>query len=155
MLSVDNRFREIYYAHADMVYRFCFLYLRGNVADAEDATQTTFCNLLRKLNAGDSLRNAKAWLLTCSANACKNILGRSSRRDIALEDVYTQSDHRDETLELILSLPKYEKLSLYLHYYEGYTAAEIGRMLSKRDTSVWSYLSKGRAKLKEILTEDM
>jgi len=155
LITSDNRFAEIYHEHADTVYRLCFLYLRGNVMDAEDATQTAFCGLLRKLRAGDSLRSPKAWLITCAANSCKDILGRGHRRDIPLEDVYTQTDARDETLELILRLPKYEKLSVYLHYYEGYTAKEIGKMLGKRDTSVWGYLSKGRAKLKQLLTEDI
>ena len=147
--------QDIYYEHADMVYRLCFLYLRGNMADAEDAVQNTFVSLLRRMNDGDSIRNVKAWLITCATNGCKNILGRSYRQDIRLDDVYTQSDYRDETLELILGLPKHERLSVYLHYYEGYNAKEIGKMLGKRDTSVWRYLHKGRNKLKKILTEDI
>ena len=150
----EQPFQEIYYEHADTVFKLCFLYLRGSRPDAEDAVQNSFLALLRKLNAGGGIQNPKAWLLACAANSCKNILGRSHRQDIRLLDVYTQEDYRDETLELILSLPRHERLSVYLHYYEGYTAKEIGRMLGKNDTSVWRYLHNGRNKLKQILTED-
>ena len=151
----ESRFQKIYCEHADTVYRLCFMFLRGHTMDAEDALQSTFLKLIRSLKAGDDIHNVKAWLTTCAANTCKNILNRSYRQDIKLDDVYTKADYRDETLELILGLPKYERLSLYLHYYEGYTAQEIGRMLGKRDTSVWSYLHKGRSKLKKLLTEDI
>ena len=40
-------------------------------------------------------------------------------------------DHR-EVLEAVLSLPKQYKDVIYLHYYEGYTATEIGKILGKK-----------------------
>lgn len=39
-------------------------------------------------------------------------------------------DHR-EVLEAVLSLPVKYKDAVYLHYYEGYTAPEISRILGK------------------------
>ncbi len=59
-------------------------------------------------------------------------------------------DHR-EVLEAVLALPdKYKDVS-YLHYYEGYSAAEIGRILGKKENTVYSLLSRGRGILKERL----
>ena len=153
MALSEQQLTDLYYEHADTVYRVCFTYLKGHKADAEDAVQTTFLNLLRK-GLPKNIESAKAWLITCGLNNCKNIVTRSHRRDAPLEDCYTRPDERDETLELILRLPRALRLSLYLHYYEGYTAAEIGKALDKSESTVWGYLHKGRNALKKQLMEE-
>jgi len=38
-----------------------------------------------------------------------------------------------------------------VHYYEGYSASEIGRILGKKENTVYSLLSRGRGMLKEEL----
>ena len=149
----EKQLTEIYHAYADMVCRVCYTNLKGHRADAEDAVQTTFLNLMRGGSA-EKIKNMKAWLITCATNSCKNMLHRSHRKDLALEDVYARADVRDDTLELILKLPKYERLAIYLHYYEGYSAKEIGPMLGKSESTVWGYLSRGRSDLKKQLTEE-
>ena len=40
---------------------------------------------------------------------------------------------------------------IYLHYYEGYSAAEIGKILGKKENTVYSLLSRARGILKEKL----
>jgi len=149
----EATFNEIYDQYADTVYRVCFACL-CNKADAEDATQTTFMKLLRTQTAG-GIRNTKAWLITCAKNSCADIQRRGYRKDTTLEDWYAHTDYRDETRELLYSLGRHERLSLYLHYYEGYTAAAIGKMLGKSESSVWDYLQKGRKQLKKLLQEAM
>ncbi|MCL2696284.1 MAG: RNA polymerase sigma factor [Clostridiales bacterium] len=138
----------------ELIYRVCFTYL-GSQADAEDAVQTTFLNLFRVCKEGKSIRNVQAWLITCAKNCCTSILRRSHRKEAPLADWYAHTDERDETRELLYQLPKPERLALYLHYYEGYTAKEIGAMLEKTETTVWSYLHKGRKKLKKLIEEDI
>ncbi|MCL2695073.1 MAG: RNA polymerase sigma factor [Clostridiales bacterium] len=155
MAITEQQLTELYYEYADMVYRVCYTWLRGHKADTEDAVQTTFLNVLRSGGLPAKVRNPKAWLITCAVNSCKNMLGRSHRRDEELTDRHAYRDQRDETLELILALPKPMRLSIYLHYYEGYTAKEIGRMLDKSESTVWGYLSRGRNDLKRQLTEAM
>jgi len=134
-----------------MVYRVCFTCL-GNKHDAEDALQTTFMNLLRA-GQKDSIRNIKAWLIVCAKNSCTDILRRGYRNESTLEDWYAHTDTRDETRELLHSLPGPERLAVYLHYYERYTAAQIGKILKKSESTVWGYLHKGRKKLKQLIQE--
>ena len=38
-----------------------------------------------------------------------------------------------------------------LHYYEGYTAEEIGKILGKKTNTVYTMLTRARALLKEKL----
>ena len=149
----EQQLTELYWQHADMVYRVCFTYLKGHKADAEDATQSVFLNVIRK-GVPENVVSVKAWLITCAVNRCKNMLRLTYRQDVPLEDRYARADARDETLELILRLPKPQRLSIYLHYYEGYNARQIGRVLQKSESTVWGYLHKGRNTLKRQLTED-
>ena len=62
-------------------------------------------------------------------------------------------DHQ-EVLEAVLSLPKRYKDVIYLYYFEGYTAAEIGRILGKKENTVYSLLARGRGMLKKELGGD-
>ena len=153
MSLTENQLSQVYNEYADMVYRVCFTYLRGSKMDAEDAVQITFLNLIRADRSLNSIRSIKAWLIVCATNSCKNILNRSHKKDIKLDDRYAHSDNRDETLEMILQMPKLLRMSVYLHYYEGYTAKEIGKMLNKSESAVWGYLHKGRKVLRGILED--
>ena len=51
-------------------------------------------------------------------------------------------------------LPRNYRISIYLYYYEGYSAREIGIILGKSESTVNQYLSRGRRKLKGLLTEE-
>ncbi|MCL2695875.1 MAG: RNA polymerase sigma factor [Clostridiales bacterium] len=153
MALPETQFNEIYDQYADTVYRVCFTYL-GNKHDAEDALQQTFMNLLRA-DSLDSIRHPRAWLITCAKNACADILRRGYRKETTLEEWYAHTDEHDETRELLYHLPKLERLAVYLHYYERYTAAQIGKMIGKSESTVWGYLHKGRKKLKQLIQEAM
>ena len=41
------------------------------------------------------------------------------------------------------------------HYYEGYTAAEIGRMMGAPSNTVLSWLRRARAQLHTMLKEEI
>lgn len=53
----------------------------------------------------------------------------------------------------ILALPEKYKISMYLHYYEGYTCKEIAEILRCKESAVKMRLKKGRELLKIELME--
>jgi len=53
----------------------------------------------------------------------------------------------------IFELPSEERVIVYLHYYEGYTTAEIAELLEINVNTVGSKLRRARMKLKTILEE--
>lgn len=56
-----------------------------------------------------------------------------------------------EVLEAVLSLPKKYREVIYLHYYEEYTAPQIGKLLGKNVNTVYTLLTRARQLLKEKL----
>lgn len=89
-------------------------------------------------------------------NACKDLLRSFFRsRIVSLDDLLEQpdqvpEDHR-EVLEAVLALPDKYRDVVYLHYYEGYTAPEIGTILHKNPNTVYTLLTRARDELRKML----
>lgn len=141
--------------YADMVYRVCFYHLK-NQTDTEDVFQNVFIKYMLHEKPFSDEEHEKAWLLRVAINSCKDYLKSFFQRSmVPLEMVHEMAadvpeDHR-EVLEAVLSLPGKYKDAIYLHYYEGYSAVEIGMILGKKENTVYSLLSRGRGILKEKL----
>lgn len=150
-----NRAVETY---ADMVRRICFYHLK-NEADTEDVFQNVFLKYMLYDGVFQSSEHEKAWLLRVAINDCKDILKSFFRRNMvplqAVKELEADiPQNHQEVLEAVLSLPKRYKDVIYLHYFEGYTATEIGRILGKKENTVYSLLSRGRGMLKKELGGD-
>jgi len=144
--------------YADMILRICFYHLK-NKADTEDVFQNVFLKYMLHDEAFHSQEHEKAWLLRVAINECKDHLRSLFRHSMvplqAVQEIEAEipDDHR-EVLEAVLSLPKRYKDVIYLYYYEGYTAAEIGEIIGKKENTVYSLLSRGRSMLKKELGGD-
>jgi RNA polymerase sigma-70 factor (ECF subfamily) len=144
----------IFERHHKTIYRVCMLYMK-NTADAEDMTQNTFLRLMDKDPSFASAEHEKAWLVRTAVNLCKNDLRSFRRKAVPLaETLAVQKTGTGETLELVLSLPKKYKAPLYLHYFEGYSAVEIAKMLKTRESTVRSWLMRGRNLLRLEIEAD-
>lgn len=150
VIRTEKEMEEIYNRQIDTIYRVCFLYLKNRM-DAEDAVQAVFLKLMESGPAFENPAHEKAWLIVTATNYCKNILRHWLRKAVPFEEgsaSYEEPFQIDETLEKVLRLPANYKTVLYLFYYEGYTSAEISRMFHKKDSTIRSYLHKGRKLLK-------
>ena len=54
-------------------------------------------------------------------------------------------------LQAVLALPPKYKDVIYLHYYEDYTAPEIGQILGKNLNTVYTLLNRAKKLLRETL----
>ena len=146
-LRTDEEFVEIYNRHVDTVYRVCFSFMK-NVADTEDMVQETFLKLLSGKKEFASEEHEKAWLIVTASNTCKDELRRFKRRlqyiSACLKPESGGRTGEEGILELIWSLPPKYKEVVYLHYYEGYQAAEIAGMLHCPASTVRNRLSRAR-----------
>jgi len=143
--------------YADLILRISFSYLK-QTCDAEDICQTVFLKYLTAEPQFESAEHEKAWIIRTAINACKDHLKSSFfRRTVPLEEadaVAAPPVPDTEILDALKKLPENYRISLYLFYYEDYSAAEIATMLGKPRAAVEQYLSRGRRKLRAHLTEE-
>ncbi|WP_089609612.1 sigma factor [Dehalobacterium formicoaceticum] len=69
----DKEITDLYNRHVDMVYPISLMLLK-NIADAEDATQTTFIKLIASNTLFSNEEHEKRWLIFVTKNICKDML---------------------------------------------------------------------------------
>lgn len=153
-MDQNDRTEYLVETYADAILRLSYAYLK-NTADAQDICQTVFVKLLTAHRDFESPEHEKAWILRTAANACKDLLRSPWRkRTCCLEDCAEQpaADPGDgSVLAAVNSLPPRYRAVVYLYYYEGYQADEIGRILGAPTATVHTRLVRGRARLKNLL----
>ena len=146
--------RELLTRYGDDVFRLAMSYL-GNRADAEDISQNVFLSAL-STKCPPLPGKEKTWLLTCTANACRNHLKSFWRRNVGeIDETIAFHDATDQTLyDAVMKLsPKYRSV-IHLYYFEGYDQNEIGEILHLTRTAVQTRMSRAREMLKKELTDD-
>lgn len=149
-----NRVIDLY---ADTVRRICMLHLK-NSADTEDIFQEVFLKYALSSVIFESAEHEKAWIIRVAVNSCKDLLKSFFRsRTVSIEDIVllpaVQAEEYNNVLETVLGLPQKYKDVVYLHYYEGYSAVDIGKILGKNVNTVYTLLARARKMLQERLGE--
>ena len=143
--------------YADMILRISYQYLKQTM-DAEDICQTVFLKYLTAQPHFDSPEHEKAWIIRTTINACKDhVRSAYFRRTVSLEEAASVAAPvvpETTLLPALLSLPEKYRISIYLYYYEDYTGKEIAAILGKSEAAVSQYLSRGRQKLRKVLSEE-
>ena len=141
-------------AYADAILRLSYTYLK-NTHDAQDVCQTVFVKLLTEPREFESPEHERAYILRMAANACNDMLKSPWRKrtcglDTVLE-VPAPEAADGSVLAAVNQLPSHYRAVIYLYYYEGYQASEIGGILGIPTATVHTRLARGRAKLKSLL----
>ena len=153
-MNTNQQAERLANAYADAILRLSYTYLK-NTQDAQDICQTVFVKLLAEPREFESAGHERAYVLRMAANACKDLLKSPWRKrtcglDMVLE-VPAPEAGDGSVLAAVNQLPAHYRTVIYLFYYEGYQAAEIGKILGVPTATVHTRLARGRAKLKDIL----
>lgn len=149
----EAEFLAAFHRQKDRVYRLALSYTKS-VPDAEDVCQTVFLKLLQQPTRPPEAE--KAWLIRVTANQCRDLLKSSwRRRTTPLEEaVYFSVPEDQELFQAVMALPPKDRVVIHLHYYEGYTAREIGSQLGISESAVQNRLMRARKRLKSLLKEE-
>ena len=148
-LKGDAPFSYAYEHYLDTVYRVA-VHNAPTRADAEDVTQEVFEALLTSGKAFADVEHLKAWLIRVALNRCKNLHRAKRRGETSLDPALAAPEPPEQdVLEQVRALAPPYRNALYLHYYEGYTAAEIGGILGAGRNTVLTWLARGRQALRE------
>ena len=154
-LDKKNVFALAVERYSDTVYRAA-MHNCSRAADAEDVVQVVYEKLLRYPGNFESEEHLKAWLLRVTINRCHDLTRASYQKDTELDETIPAPAQADgSVLDAVRALPDNYRDAIYLHYYEGYTAAEIGRLLGAPANTVLSWLRRGRGLLHTMLKEEI
>lgn len=152
----EKKLREVMERWGTTVYRLAYAQT-GSQSDAEDIYQEVFLRYWRAPPDADSDEYTKAWLIRVTVN-CAHSLYRSKKRRNAVE---LTDDLTDQTgigevdtvwlRDLISSLPKGYRSVIYLRYMEGFSTAQIARILRRTEGTVRMQLTRARRMLREEL----
>ena len=141
--------------YSDTVRRICMVHLK-NEADTEDIFQTVFLKYALSSVCFETDEHEKAWFIRVTLNACKDLLKSFfRRRTVPLEaaaqyPAQLSPDYRD-VREAVFALPQKYRDVVYLHYFEAYSAPEIGGILGKNVNTVYTLLTRSKQLLREKL----
>lgn len=165
-MDCKNDIERIMELYGNSIYRMSY-YILQNTQDAQDVLQETLIKYMQKSPQFQSESHEKSWLLRVANNLCKDMLRFRKRNQFLNLDELTDNistlqsipsgpsepDNTSHLISLIFALPDKYKRTIYLHYYEGYTAKEIAVILKTSEGAVKKRLERGRNQLRRILEE--
>jgi RNA polymerase sigma-70 factor (ECF subfamily) len=145
------------------VFHLCYRYLPG--PDAEDLAQETFVRAFVGRERFDPERPFLPWLLVIARNLCLDRL-RERRRELGPDgDISTLPDRLPSAEEAaagrqdlrllargMRELPEGQREAVALYHFEGLSYREMARSLDVPVGTVMTWLHRGRARLREMLT---
>ena len=142
------------------ILRLCFAFL-GDTALAEDAVQETFFKAWKSYDRFRADAAEKTWITRIAVNTCRDLLksawARNTDRSVTPELLPEGSapfEELDDTVtRAVMSLQPGLKEVTLLHWYQGMTLEEMGRVLRLPRSTINYRLKKAKAILKKELED--
>ena len=136
------------------LYRVSKSLLR-NDEDCADAIQNAILKAYGKLHTLKNEEYFKTWVTRIVINESYAIL-RANKRLVSYEEYMSdeqavEEDEYSPVFEEITKMKEKYRVPFVLHYVEGYTTAEIAKMLSLSESAVKTQLFRARNQLKAQL----
>jgi RNA polymerase sigma-70 factor (ECF subfamily) len=132
----------------------------GNMEDAEDVVQESFIQVFRNLGSYDPGRSFKTWLFTIVYRRCLDMLKKKRRFRAAFEKAkheFPVSSNPGPAgavpADILKAISPRERTALSLWANEGFSAREIGGVLTCSENTARVMLFKARKKIKAILED--
>ena len=165
-------FNELVRLFEGRVYNLCYRML-GDAESAADAAQDAFLSAFRNLKSfrGGSFRS---WMLRIATNTCYDVLRVRKRRPSVSLDIEADDESASSPLQIadtaespddfaqrrelaaaiqdgLTALPDEQRIVLILSDIQGLAYEEIAQITNSNLGTVKSRLSRGRARLREVL----
>ena len=165
-------FNELVRLFEGRVYNLCYRML-GDADSAADAAQDSFLSAFRNLRSfrGGSFRS---WMLRIATNTCYDVLRVRKRRPSVSLDIDAEDESASSPLQIadsaespddfaqrrelaaaiqdgLTTLPDEQRIVLILSDIQGLAYEEIAQITNSNLGTVKSRLSRGRARLREVL----
>ena len=154
-MTSQNYIIDTIETYSDMVYRIALTRVKTKDT-AEDIYQDVFLKFSSKLPKFKSEEHKKAWLIRVTINTSNNYLKSAwNKRNVELKEDIKYEEEKIENIDNVYDevkkLPNDYQTVIYLYYYEGYKVNEISKLLSKKEGTIKTWLSRAREILRENL----
>ena len=158
-------FEALLSSHYDVMYRMAFKWC-GNREDAEDITQNACIKLAKSIVTFQFRSSFRTWLYRVVINAAKDwAKARPKDRPQRTEDRITGIDRMGypagedkvyamEVLAHIRTMPKRERVALFLVFGEGLTHHEAAKVMDCKESTVSWYIHEARKNLQSFKTQE-
>jgi RNA polymerase sigma-70 factor (ECF subfamily) len=158
-------FTELFRHFEARVYRLALTILRDE-HDAEDALQDVFLRVFKQIRSYQGASAFETWLTAILVNTCRDRLrrrkvrfaisldwlrDRSSDHDVAR--IVNQRQQQRQLWSMVDRLEEKYRLPVILHYHEGFSCDEVGRILDLPTRTIYSRLNTARVQLRRMLNE--
>jgi RNA polymerase sigma-70 factor (ECF subfamily) len=151
--------------HSALLYRVALSILR-NPAEAEDVVQDAFVRVLQRQHELGSILEVRPWLVRIAWNLaldrCRKVrteqmddqfAARLASADLPADQALAEAGQIRRVLDAMERLPQKERQVLLLSAVDELTAAEIGAVLGRSESSVRSLLFRARTHLRQRLED--
>lgn len=146
------------------VLNVAYSYMR-NYPQAQDIVQDVFLRAFTKMDSFRGQSSVRTWLLSITANRCKDVLRSWNNRHVTVEEdvelgatgetpeheVVSQLE-QSELWAAVSELPVKYREVIVLFYLRDLSGAEIAEILGTTEQNIRTRLHRGRTMLKELLT---
>nr|WP_232337080.1 RNA polymerase sigma factor [Lysinibacillus timonensis] len=124
---------EIVQTYSDNLIRIAVQQTK-NMSEAEDIVQEVYMTLMRQNKPFENEEHLKTWLIKVTFNKCKDYFksARVKKTVPITEEMTFTAKEEQIVLPEIFELEQIDRVIVYLHYYEGYTIAEIANLLKMK-----------------------
>ncbi len=156
----EKAFRKLYDHYTPKLYQLALRVLAGDEQDAQEVIQETWVRSVQYLHNFRWQSSFRTWLTGIAINRCREQFRIRSKRNehFRIEDLelaaQPESGRNIDSMELeraIAELPEGYRQVLVLHDVEGYTHAEIGKLLDIDPGTSKSQLFYARRAMRRLL----
>jgi RNA polymerase sigma-70 factor (ECF subfamily) len=161
----QQKFEELFSKYGRVVYRTAYG-ATGNEQDALDIQQRIFLRLIDNEDTLERVSNLEAYLCRVALNEARQHFRTRERRQHSDDDVELLRDPdsdrnagvvnmQERLLEALAQLDPQQAEMLMLWSVHGYTDAQIAEMLGKKRGAVAMTMNRAKARLKDLLGDDL
>lgn len=162
--SKEEIIEELMTMYLKKVYLLAYSFVKDH-GIAEDISQEVFIKCFQKLHKYRGEASISSWIYRITVNTSKDFLRKNKitkmknsfnlfgdmRKYESSEETFLKRNIREETLDLIFTLPVKYKEVLVLYYFHDQTIDEISLSLHINSNTVKSRMYRGKKRLKQKL----